>query len=116
MRLLASWFAFAPQGGQIWITGIGSVIGKEAIVQSYRMVGSGGRFPPSFDAAQVHAEPWGTLTFTFSDCSHGQVGWSSTVPGYSGGRMNIERLTLPAGLTCDVDGSGRAGDTEGVPR
>jgi hypothetical protein len=62
--------------------------------------GSGGRFPPNFDAANVHNTPWGTLTFTFSHCNHGHVQWASTVPGYSSGEMDLTRLTLPVGLSC----------------
>ena len=100
MRLLAGWFTFTPQGGQAWITGVGEIDGSRAIVQGYRMAGSGGRFPPNFDAASVHHEPWGTLTFTFSDCGHGHVDWVSTASGYGGGGMDLTRLTMPAGLTC----------------
>jgi plastocyanin len=100
MRLLAGWFTFAPQGGQSWITGVGPIIGSQAEVQGYQTAGSGGRFPPNFDAANVRQEPWGTLTFTFSDCQHGRVDWVSTVAGYGSGGMDLTRLTLPAGLTC----------------
>ena len=64
------------------------------------MVGGGGRFPPNFDAANVHQQNWGTLTFSFSDCDHGRVDWVSGVPGYGTGGMDLTRLTLPVGLTC----------------
>jgi hypothetical protein len=43
---------------------------------------------------------WGTLTFTFTDCNSGRVDFTSTVPGYGNGSMNLTRLTLPDGLTC----------------
>jgi len=100
MRLLASWFTFAPHGGQTWITGVGAIDGKQAVVQAYQMSGEGGRFPPNFDAANVYQQTWGTLTFAFSDCDHGHVDWTSYAPGYGSGGMDLTRLTLPAGLTC----------------
>ena len=113
-QMLVSWFVFGPQGGQSWIVGSGPITGTRAVLQGFQAVGPGGRFPPNFNAGNVQQQPWGTLTFTFSDCMRGRVEWASTVPGYGSGSMELERLTLPAGLTCD--GSGRAVDEDGVPR
>lgn len=103
LQMTAAWFVFAPEGGQTWIVGQGPVTGRRAVLQGYRMAGAGGRFPPAFDQANVHAEPWGTLTFTFSECNQGRVTWSSSVPGYGSGSMELMRLTQPAGLTCPAD-------------
>jgi len=114
LQMLVSWFVFEPQGGHAWIIAQGPIDGARAVLRGNRVTGSGGRFPPNFDAAGVRADPWGTLTLAFGDCNHGRVEWDSTAPGYGYGIVNIERLTLPAGLTCD--GTGRAGDAEDVPR
>jgi plastocyanin len=105
MQLLAAWFAFAPQGGQAWIVGQGPIDGNRAVVQGIATAGSGARFPPNFDATNVHVETWGTLTFTFSDCNRGRVEWASTPPGYGSGGMDLARLTLPAGLKCISPGT-----------
>jgi len=99
-QLLATWFVFAPQGGQSWIVGLGPVSGNQAVLRGTQTVGSGAQFPPNFDATRVSQQAWGTLTFTFSDCNHGHVEWAATAPGYGSGGMDLERLTLPAGLTC----------------
>src|SRR5438045_8566017 len=77
LRLLASWSALAPQGGQAWIVGLGPVNGTRAVLQAFQAIGAGGRFPPNFDATNVHQENWGTLTFTFSDCKHGRAEWGA---------------------------------------
>jgi hypothetical protein len=98
--MLAEWFVFDPDGAQKWIIATGPITGNTAVLQGYYPVGSGGRFPPSFDPAQLQNTPWGTLVFTFSDCNHGQVSWQPTVEGYSSGSLPIARLTMPAGLTC----------------
>jgi hypothetical protein len=99
-RLFAGWFTFTPQGGQAWITGVGPIDGNRAVVRGYQMLGGGGRFPPNFDAVNVHPQDWGTLSFTFSDCDHGRVEWMSSVSGYGSGGMDLTRLTRPAGLIC----------------
>ena len=113
LQMLVSWFVFGPQGGQSWIIARGAIQGNRAVLQGSRMVGGGGRFPPNFDAAGVRAEAWGTLTMAFTDCTHGRVEWATTAPGYGDGIVNIERLTLPAGLVCEADG-GRAQDSDEV--
>ena len=106
LQMMASWFVFRPDGGQSWIVGQGPVTGTRAVLQGIQMAGAGGRFPPAFDQANVHPEHWGTLTFTFSDCNHGRVTWASSVPGYGSGSMDLTRLTMPAGLTCEDDAAG----------
>ena len=100
IQMLAAWLTFAPDGSQTWIVGVGPVAGHEAMLQATQVVGSGARFPPNFDPANVHSQSWGVLTFSFSDCDHGHVDWSSSIAGYASGGMDLTRLTLPAGLTC----------------
>ena len=100
-RLLAYWFAFTPDGTQqAWFGGVGTIVGNQAIVYADR--GRGGRWIPSFDPADFALDSWGTLTFTFSDCSHGRVyfyGAGNSSP-WGGGSMALTRLTQPAGLSC----------------
>ena len=57
-------------------------------------------FHTNFDPANVTQPPWGTLTFTFTDCNHGRVDFTSVVSGYGTGHMDLTRLTQPAGLAC----------------
>jgi len=99
-QMLAEWYAFAPNGGQVWIVATGPITGNSAVLQGYQAVGAGGRFPPNFDPTQLQRQLWGTLTFTFSDCNNGQASWQSVVAGYPSGSIPITRLTMPAGLAC----------------
>jgi hypothetical protein len=115
LQMTASWFVFRPGGGQSWIIAQGPVTGARAELQGYQMAGPGGRFPPAFDQAGVHSEFWGTLTFTFMDCNHGHMTWASSVPGYSSGTMNLDRLTLPAGLTCAESANSNAAESSDTP-
>ena len=98
-RVLAMWFAFNPQGNQqAWFGGVGTYSGNTATITDVALP-TGGRWIPNFDPNLIVRNPWGTLTFTFSDCDHGKVDFNS-VRGYGTGSMNLLRLTQPAGLTC----------------
>jgi hypothetical protein len=97
-RFLAAWATFDPNGNQAWFTGVGSYSGNIATISAVVQPG-GGRWIPNFDSTQVVRNPWGTLTFTFTDCDHGHVDFVSEA-GYGRGGMDLTRLTMPAGLTC----------------
>jgi len=99
--LLAWWFTFSPSGAQSWFGGVGSYTGNTATANiSQVLQTTGGKWIPNFDPSKTTNIPWGTLTFTFTDCNSGRVDFNSSVPGYGVGSMNLTRLTLPAGLTC----------------
>ena len=98
-RFYATWFAFNPAGTQqAWFTGVGTYSGNTATITAVDMP-TGGHWIPNFDPSQVVNYPWGTLTFTFTDCNHGTVDFTSMV-GYGTGSMNLTRLTQPVGLRC----------------
>jgi plastocyanin len=98
-RILAWWFTFSPDGTQqSWFGNVGAIDGDTATVAAVQT--EGGRWIPNFDHANVTQPPWGTLTFTFTDCNHGRVDFSSSVAGYGEGHMDLTRLTQPAGLAC----------------
>ena len=99
-QMLAEWYVFGPAGGQTWLVATGPVTGKSAVLQAFLPFGAGGRFPPNFDQTQVKNQAWGSITFTFTDCDHGNVTWQPTLTGYSAGTLPITRLTIPAGLSC----------------
>lgn len=97
--LLASWFTFTPDGTQqAWFNGIGTITGDTAVVTA--TLTTGGRWIPNFDPAAIVNNPWGTLTFTFTDCDHGRVDFASTYPGYGSNHMDLQRLTQTAGIAC----------------
>lgn len=104
--LIAVWFVFAPSGGaQNWIFAQGPYDHAANSVTIDAELLDGAQFPPQFKPADVQRTPWGTLTFTFSDCDHAQVSWSSTLPGYGNGSMALTRLTSIRGLACPATGA-----------
>jgi streptogramin lyase len=99
-QMLAQWYVFAPNGGQSWIVATGPITGNSAVLQGFQPIGPGGRFPPNFNGSNLQNQPWGTISFTFTDCNNGTVSWQPTAPGYASGSLPISRLTMPMGLTC----------------
>lgn len=97
--ILAWWFTFTPDGQQAWFGNLGTIAGDTATIEALKT--EGGRWIPNFDPANIAQPGWGTLTLRFTDCNHGEVTFSSTVPGWGSGRMDLTRLTQPAGLSCN---------------
>ena len=97
--ILAWWFTFTPDGTQqAWFGNVGAINGTTATVEAVQT--QGGQWIPNFNPANITQPVWGTLTFTFTDCNHGRVDFTSSVTGYGAGHMDLTRLTQPAGLTC----------------
>jgi plastocyanin len=101
--LVAFWFTFAPLDQvdapqQSWFLGTGPINGDVATVDTY--IESGASWIPNFDHDDVVVDHWGSMTFTFTDCSHGRVDFDSERPGYGSGHMDLVRLTTPVGVTC----------------
>lgn len=95
----AFWYVFDNNRNQAWINGAGQIDGNRIVMNAGRRLGA--RFPPNFVSSEAASTPWGTLTFTFSDCNHGHVDWTTTDPSFTpGGGMDIQRLTQIAGTTC----------------
>lgn len=95
----AAWLSFDPSGTQqAWIAGMGTYSGNTASILLVEQP-TGGAWVPAFDESKVIRNYWGSLNFTFTDCNHGRVDYSS-ITGYGSGSMNLTRLTQIAGLSC----------------
>jgi plastocyanin len=100
-QFLMFWYAFNPDGTQqSWFGNVGAIDPATNTASVEALQAHGGRWIPNFDPANLTQPPWGTLTFSFSDCNHGRVDFASVMPGYGTGHMDLTRLTQPAGLTC----------------
>lgn len=101
-QLIAAWFTFAPDGSgkPIWIYGQGEYDPLQSVVTISAAISSGTNFPPAFHGSDIKKTPWGSLTFTFTDCNHASVAWKSDVPGFGSGTQPLTRLTSINGLSC----------------
>ena len=103
--LLAIWFVFNPAGtAQNWIYAQGNYTPGSNTVTIPAFLQQGGRFPPNFDSSTLTTPAWGSLTFTFTDCTNGTVKWeanaTSAAAGYADVSFPIQRLTTLAGTSC----------------
>jgi plastocyanin len=98
---LVYWFTFAPDGGQqAWLLGSGNYDPTSNTVTVEAAQSTGTRFPPNFNHADITTVDWGSITFTFTDCSHGTVSWNSKIAGYGTGSMPLTKIIGVNGLTC----------------
>jgi hypothetical protein len=105
--MVAIWFVYAPDGsGQNWIIAEGPLAAHATTVTLPAQIFTGAKFPPNFHSADLHQlgnANWGTLTFNFTDCDHGQVSWHSDQPGYNQTNdtpLALTRVTQIAGTVC----------------
>jgi len=100
-RILAFWFTFDAEGKQAWFGGDGVIEGDIAFI--HVMQGTGGKWIPNFAPSEYQQFPWGNLTLTFTDCNHGRVDFAGNgdPPLWGVGHMDLTRLAMPSGLSCD---------------
>jgi plastocyanin len=100
-NMLAIWFVYSPDGAsQNWIYSQGAFDPTSNTVTLQAIQLTGAKFPPNFNSSDVTQTPWGSLTFTFTDCNTGTASWVSSLPGYGSGSLPITRLTQIDGTTC----------------
>jgi plastocyanin len=100
--ILAYWFVFTPDGtSQSWLLGAGSYDPTSSTVTIEAFQDTGAKFPPNFNPADVKQTDWGSLTFTFTDCSNGTVSWASKIPAYGSGSLPITKIAGVGSLTCN---------------
>jgi Leucine-rich repeat (LRR) protein len=90
--LAVDWFAYAPDGSPVWLSGSAPITGNSAQMHLTLIDGAGAQFPPNFSSGGITGHDWGTATFTFTDAAHAQVTWSSTIPGYASGTQPLQPL------------------------
>lgn len=113
-RLNALWATYDNFGSQLYVLGVGEISGNTATIQANSTRGGG--LPPNFSSSNVQLVPFGTLTFTFSDCSNGTVSYQTSISGFTASAtLPINRLTAISGSTCallskgQIDRMGRPG-------
>lgn len=98
-RAIVIWFTFDQDGKQQWLGGLGSISNDTIEVDLRRT--TGGTFPPDLiDQNQISIEAWGHASISFSDCSQGQMNWTSNLDGVPSGSMPLRRVSALAELPC----------------
>jgi len=98
-RVLVYWFSYDPQGNRRWFYGVGKIQGSKIVFNNMATT-HGGIFGAGFDPDQVVIDPWGTLELELA-CSSGTARFTPSEAGFPAGTLNLKRLTLLDGLSCD---------------
>jgi hypothetical protein len=99
-RFFGTWYTYDLDGTQMWLAGIGVLVGDTIDMQMIRT--SGGIFGPAFDPALVVREPWGKLRFRFSSCDIAHVDYVGPAE-YGHGSYRLVHLARLAGHACGSD-------------
>ena len=95
------WFTFNPDGGQqSWLLGAGAYDPTSNTVTVEAAQSTGTNFPPNFNHADITTVDWGSVTFTFTDCTHGTVSWISKIAGYGSGTLPLTKIVGVDGANC----------------
>lgn len=104
-----AWYVYR-NGVQVWLSGVGEIVGNSATAQV--VVTTGGQFPPLFNPGSVSRTNWGTVSITVISCSRIQVSWAPVVAGYAAGSLIAQPLAVSGGTgaaACQVTGGGGGG-------
>lgn len=92
------WFSFDPEGARRWFFGLGKILDGRFVFEDL-LTSSGGIFGPGFDPATVSFSRWGRLEIE-PGCGGGTAHWTSVMPGFDDGSLELVQLTHPDGLGC----------------
>lgn len=98
-RSLVYWFSFDAEGRRRWFFGTGTGDDGRLVFETLYTT-AGARFGAAFEPSDVVLEPWGTLELEL-DCMSGAARFSSSEAGFPAGELQVVRLTLLDGLSCD---------------
>ena len=99
-RALVQWFTYNLYGHQARLTGVGQVEDNRVVVADMFYV-YGTEFGANFVPEDVTVQPWGPLVIEFDDCDNGQISYSSDLPGWGAGVIDVTRLTSVSSVTCE---------------
>lgn len=97
-RFVVFWYTFDQAGNRTWLVSQGVRRGNVMFGDAYTI--DGGQFPPDFDEAATARVEWGTLNITFDTCNRAQAEWTTDQGGFSGGAMDLYRLSTVVGAPC----------------
>ena len=93
VRAMVSWYAYQADGSgdQLWLVGVGPVVGDTAIVDLAATEGAG--FGADFNSSDVMRTLWGQVKIKFTDCTHAELSYDSVLDGFGSGSESLSRLT-----------------------
>jgi hypothetical protein len=98
-RVLAIFFTYGVNGGQMWLFGAGQPEGRSVTMDALYPT-SHTAWGEAFDPDDVELSHWGKLSLDYSDCDHLTFSYQSAVEGYGSAVREYTRLSTLEGLDC----------------
>jgi hypothetical protein len=98
-RVLVYWFSFDGQGNRRWFFGVGEIQSGKLVFAELSTT-HGPVFGEGFDSQDLIVEPWGSLELELT-CDSGVARFTPSEAGFPAGVLNVDRLSLLDGLSCD---------------
>jgi hypothetical protein len=96
-------YTYTPDGKQFWLISSDVQINGNTITANMIYPAATTGFGSQFNASEIDFQPWGTLTLEYQPgCSQVNMAYASTVSGFGSGTHPYQRLTQPAGTSCDL--------------
>jgi hypothetical protein len=97
--IVVTWYTY-DLGRQMWLAGSAPLEDGAESVEVPMEVFAGADFGNAFATDEVQRQDWGTVVFSFPDCSSATVNYSSDLD-FGQGSVSLVRLTSVVGATCD---------------
>lgn len=101
-RVIAIWYTYDKDGRQLWVISESSEVEGDIVTLSMVYPEETTAFGDSFNPEDIELEPWGTLTLEYTGCNSVELGYDSVVEGFGSGSFTYQRLTQPAGTSCEL--------------
>jgi hypothetical protein len=96
-------YTYTPDGKQTWLISSNVQITDNTITATMIYPATGTGFGSQFNGSELDFQTWGTLIFEYMPgCNQMNMSYDSSVAGFGSGTYTYNRLTRPAGLTCDL--------------
>jgi hypothetical protein len=102
-QVVVIFYTYTPEGKQFWFLSSNAQINGNTITTDMVYAASSTGFASQFNADEIDLQPWGTITIEHQPgCNLLNITYNSTVAGFGNGALTYQRLTQPAGTTCDI--------------
>jgi hypothetical protein len=102
-RAVVIFYTYTSDGRQFWFISSDTQINGNTVTANMVYPASTTGFGSQFNADEIDLQPWGTLSIVYQPgCNRVVVNFNSVIAGFGADSLNYQRLTQPAGVTCDL--------------
>ncbi len=102
-QVVIVFYTYTPDGKQFWYLGSNGQINGNTITADMKYPAQTTGFGSQFNSNEIDLQPWGTISMVYQPgCNNITINYNSIIAGFGNGSYSYQRLTRPAGTTCDL--------------